>query len=143
MYSVSASKLSTLLVLPVLFLALMTLSTPVLAQSTFGSFIGTVSDVSGAVVKGASVTLVDVGTSVQKKVVTDESGAFSFLNVTAGRYRLTVEAPGFQKVEFTDLDLLARENKRVDASLKAGAATETMNVEGGAIGVVTTDASNI
>ena len=94
MYSVSASKLSTLLVLPVLFLALMTLSTPVLAQSTFGSFIGTVSDVSGAVVKGASVTLVDVGTSVQKKVVTDESGSFSFLNVTAGRYRLTVEARG-------------------------------------------------
>lgn len=143
MYSVSASKLSILLVLPVVLLALTTLSTPVFAQSTFGSFVGTVSDVSGAVVKGASVTLVDVGTSVQRKMVTDENGSFSFVNVTAGRYRLTVEAAGFQKVEFTDLDLLARENKRVDASLKAGAATETVNVEGGAIGVVTTDASNI
>ncbi|MGO9403853.1 MAG: TonB-dependent receptor domain-containing protein [Terriglobales bacterium] len=143
MYSVSASKLSTLLVLAVVLLALTTLSTPVFAQSTFGSFVGTVSDVSGAVVKGASVTLVDVGTSVQRKMVTDESGSFSFVNVTAGRYRLTVEAAGFQKLEFRDLDLLARENKRVDASLKAGAATETVNVEGGAIGVVTTDASNI
>ncbi len=143
MYSVSASKLSTRLVLPVVLLALMALSTPVLAQSTFGSFIGTVSDPSGAVVKGASVTLIDVETSAQKKMVTDESGSFSFVNVTAGRYRLTVEAAGFQKVEFTNLDLLARENKRVDASLKAGAATETVNVEGGAIGVVTTDASNI
>ena len=51
MYSVSASKLSTLLVLPVVLLALMTLSTPVLAQSTFGSFVGTVSDPSGAVVR--------------------------------------------------------------------------------------------
>ena len=76
-------------------------------------------------------------------MVTDDSGSFSFVNVTAGRYRLTVEAAGFQKVEITDLDLLARETKRVDASLKAGAATETVNVEGGAIGVVTTDASNI
>jgi Carboxypeptidase regulatory-like domain/TonB dependent receptor-like, beta-barrel len=143
MYSVSASKLSTVLVVPVLFLALIALSTPVLAQSTFGSFIGTVSDVSGAVVKGATVTLVDVGTSTQRKTITDESGSFSFLNVTAGSYRLTVEAPGFQKVEFRDLDLLARETKRVDATLKAGAITETVNVEGGAIGVITTDVSNI
>ena len=89
MYSVSASKLSTLLVLPLLFLALTTLSTPVLAQSTFGSFIGTVSDASGAVVRGASVTLVNLGTSAQKKTVTDESGSFSFINVEAGKYSLT------------------------------------------------------
>ena len=86
MYSVSASKLSTLLVLAVVLLALTTSSTPVFAQSTFGSFVGTVSDVSGAVVKGASVTLVNVGTSVQRKMVTDESGSFSFINVAAGRY---------------------------------------------------------
>jgi len=143
MYSVSAFKLSTLLVLPLLFLALMTSSTPALAQSTFGSVIGTVSDMSGALVKGASVTLVNVGTSAQKRMVTDETGSFSFINVEAGKYSLTVEAQSFQKVEFTDLELQARETKRVNASLKAGAATETVDVQGGTLGVIATDVSNI
>ena len=86
-------------VLSLLFLALMISSTPAIAQSTFGAVIGTVSDTSGAVVKGASVTLVNVGTSAHKEMVTDENGSFSFINLDAGKYSLTVQAPSFQKVE--------------------------------------------
>ena len=89
MNSVSAFKLSTLLFLSLLFLALMISSTPAIAQSTFGAVIGTVSDTSGAVVKGASVTLVNVGTSAHKEMVTDENGSFSFINLEAGKYSLT------------------------------------------------------
>ena len=118
-------------------------STPAIAQSTFGAVIGTVSDTSGAVVKGASVTLVNVGTSAHKEMVTDENGSFSFINLEAGKYSLTVQAPSFQKVEITDLQLQARETKRVNANLKAGATSETVDVQGGAIGVIATDVSNV
>jgi hypothetical protein len=143
MYPVSTSKLLGLLVVSLLALVFVTSSAPVFGQSTFGSVIGTVSDASGAMVKGASATLVNAGTSVQRRAVTDESGSYSFNNLDAGKYTLTVEAQGFQKVEFTNLDLQARETKRVDASLKVGAPTETVNVEGSFVGAITTDISNL
>lgn len=127
----------------VLVLGLAISNTPVLAQSTFGSVIGTVSDSSGAVVKGASVTLVNVDTAVERKVATDNTGGYSFFNLDAGKYNLTVQAQGFQRLEFSNLDLQARETKRVDASLKIGAPTETVNVQGESAGVITTDESNL
>ncbi len=114
-----------------------------LAQSTFGSVIGTISDASGAVVKGASVTLVNQGTGVERHVVTDNAGEYSFFNLNAGKYNLTIRAEGFQKLEFLNLDLEARETKRVDGSLKIGAPTTTVNVEGESAGVITTDQSNL
>jgi len=131
------------LLFSLLVLGLAISSTPVLAQSTFGSVIGTVSDASGAVVRGATVTLVNVDTAVERKVATDNTGGYSFFNLDAGKYNLTVQAQGFQRLEFSNLDLQARETKRVDASLKIGAPTETVNVEGAAAGVITTDESNL
>jgi uncharacterized surface anchored protein len=143
MYPVSTSKLSSLLVLSALLLAFASSSTPAFTQSTFGSIVGTVSDQSGALVKGGTITLVNEGTSVLRSAVTDESGSYSFNNLDAGKYALTVQVQGFEKIQFTNIDLLARETRRVDASLKVGALSETVNVEGTSTGVITTDASNL
>jgi hypothetical protein len=112
-------------------------------QSTFGAIIGTVKDASGALVKGANVTLINTGTSFRRQATTDSAGSYSFLNLEAGPYKVTVTAGGFSTVNISDLNLEARETKRVDASLKVSSTAETVNVEGGAIGVITTDASNI
>ena len=143
MYPVSTSKLSSLLALSALLLTLASSSTPVFAQSTFGSIVGTVSDQSGALVKGGTVSLVNTRTSVLRSVLTDENGSYSFNNLDAGKYTLTVQVQGFQKMEFTNIDLLARETRRVDASLEVGTQSETVNVEGISAGVITTDASNL
>jgi hypothetical protein len=143
MYGFSTSRFSGRVVLCVFLLALLISSTPVFAQSTFGSVVGTVSDPSGALVKGATATVVNTGTSSRRTALTDEAGSYSFNNLDAGKYALTVEAPGFEKIEFTNIDLLARETKRVDATLKVGTQNEVVNVEGTSAGVVTTDASNV
>src|SRR5579859_273771 len=69
-------------------------------------------------------------------------GSYEFSNVEVGSYELTVEAPGFQRLEFTVFDLGARETKRLDAALKA-TQIQTVNVESSAGPMVQTDTSNI
>ncbi len=116
---------------------------PALSQSTFGTIVGTVKDASGDVVTGARVTLTNAGTAVNRTTESDPSGSFSFVNTEPGIYQLLVEAAGFQKTEFRNLDLQARETKRVDAGLKVATQSQTVLVEDTAGAVVTTDVSNL
>ena len=114
-----------------------------LAQSTFGSIVGTVKDSSGALVPGASVSLVNSGTASERKEITDQHGDYSFLNLNPGKYQITITASGFESTNFSDLDLQSRETKRVDAALQLGAANETVMVQGASAGVITTEVSSL
>jgi hypothetical protein len=116
---------------------------PALSQSTFGTIVGMVKDASGDVVNGASVVLTNSGTSAKRTMMTDQNGFFSFVNLEPGMYQLVVEQSGFQKVEFVNIDLQARETKRVDAALKIATQSQTIMVEDTAGAVVTTDVSNL
>ncbi len=119
---------SCLLLLLMLFVGGIAIQ-PVHAQSTFGSIVGTVKDASGAVVNGASVTLINTGTSITHDATTNQNGDYSFTNLNPAKYEVSVVASGFEKVEFHDLDLQSREIKRVDAALKIGTASDTISVK--------------
>jgi hypothetical protein len=124
-------------------LVLLGASLPVMAQSTFGSIVGTVKDVSGGILSGASVSLVNNGTGAGSKSTTAANGDYSFVNLNPGKYRIVITASGFETVEFSDLDLQSREIKRVDVSLKVGATSDTVTVTGSSAGVIATDVSNL
>jgi Carboxypeptidase regulatory-like domain len=111
------------------------------SQSTFGRIVGAVKDPSGSVVGMAKVTLMNTGTNSESSTVTDSNGGYEFVNVEIGNYRLTVEAPGFQKTEYQAFNLAARDTKRIDISLMVATQAESVTVE--AVAVVQTDASNI
>ncbi|HEX4809652.1 MAG TPA: carboxypeptidase-like regulatory domain-containing protein [Bryobacteraceae bacterium] len=113
------------------------------AQSTFGTILGTVKEPSGAVVVNARVELVNKGTNAARSTLTNESGNYQFTNVEVGSYALSLESPGFQKVEFTSFDLAGRETKRLDADLKIATQTTTVNVESSGGVVVQTDTSSV
>jgi len=116
---------------------------PASGQSTFGSILGTVKDPQGRVVRGASVTLVNTGTSATRKTKTNIDGSYAFLNLDAGSYKLSVEQKGFATQQFADLNLQSREVKRVDAQLKVGSQSTTITVQGSSAGVITTDQSSL
>jgi len=116
---------------------------PLLAQSTFGSILGTVRDTSGAVVEGAQVTLVNSGTSASRVLVSDSAGSFGFKNIDVGTYTLTIVAPGFEKESLPEIDLTARETRRMDVALKPGAENQTVLVADNPLPVITTDVSNL
>lgn len=134
---------SSALVLSAAVLTLTLIAAPCLGQSTFGTILGTVKDASGQLVAGAAMVLVNRGTAAQHTAVTDTGGSYTFVNLEPGLYELTVEASGFQKMEFADLDLQVRETKRVDPSLKIATQFQTVLVEDIAAGVITTDLSSL
>ena len=126
----------------VLFSAL--LSCPLLrGQSTNGIVLGTVKEMSGAVVPGAVVNLTNTGTNAKHTTVTGDAGSYQFVNLEVGTYQLTVEAAGFQKAEFKAFDLGGRETKRLDAQLDIAAVSTTINVEATGGAVVEADTSSI
>lgn len=114
----------------------------VLAQSTFGAILGTVRDPSGGLVPGAQVTLVNVGTIASRAQITDLNGSYGFKNIEVGAYKLTIGAPGFQTESLPEIGLTARETRRIDAALKVGVATQTVEVTDSAP-VISTDVSSL
>jgi len=113
------------------------------AQSTYGTILGSVHDTSGALVAGAEVALKNTGTSAARTTITDAEGNYAFNNIDVGRYTLTITAPGFEKDALPEIVLLARETRRLDATLKAGAEAQTVVVLENAAPVITTDVSNL
>ena len=125
------------------FFAIASGSFPLYAQSTTGTVLGTVKDPSGQVIAGAKADIWNKGTDARRATLSNETGDFRFSDLEVGSYVLTIEAPGFQKEEFSQFDLLARESRRLDATLKLASQTQSVNVESSAGPMIQTDTSNI
>jgi outer membrane receptor protein involved in Fe transport len=97
------------------------------AQDT-GSIRGTVSDTTGAVVPGATVTLTNEATKFSRNVVTDAKGSYYFGAVSPGSYGIKAEIPGFKTAERKALRINQREAAGFDFTLEVGAQTEKVEV---------------
>ncbi len=89
---------------------------------------GTVKDQSGGTVAGATVTLTNQATNVNRVVKSDGEGNYLFALVDAGTYKLTVEHDGFKKNIQSNITLEVNQNARLDVFLDIGQATETVEV---------------
>ncbi len=78
------------------------LSASFAAAQAGGSLTGTVKDPSGAVIPGATVTLMNTTLGNQNSVVTDGQGVYSFPNVPVGRYDLSINLDGFKPLKRRD-----------------------------------------
>jgi carboxypeptidase family protein/TonB-dependent receptor-like protein len=116
----------------VLFFALLSLSlaTPAFAQSTAanGSIEGTVTDSSGGVLPGVTVTITNVETGIQRPVVTNEKGIYRAPLLPLGKYEVVAELPGFKIFKQTDITLSVGQTAVVNATLTVGAVSETITV---------------
>src|SRR3954469_8867089 len=116
------------LLLPCAVLSL--LSTAALAQETTGGIVGVGKDSSGSVIAGAHVSAVKEGAARESQAVSDETGGYQFPLLRAGRYRLAVNSPGFQKLVRTDVIVNTTERVHLDLSLQVGGVNETVTVSG-------------
>src|SRR5499427_8256443 len=101
---------------------------PVFAQETTGGIVGTVKDASGSTIPGARVSAANAETDVESQVLSDETGIYQFPLLRAGRYRLTEEAPGFQKLVRPDVVVNTTERLHLDLALQVGGVNETVTV---------------
>jgi hypothetical protein len=113
------------------------------AQSTFGEFLGTVKDPSGAVVAGCTVTVKNLGTGAARTATTDSTGSYTVVNLEPGDYEMTMESAGFQKVTRPNLQLLSRQTVRVDGTLALASQAQAVEVNVQAEAPINTEVSNI
>ena len=109
-------------------LALLSLPAAALAQSSMGTVSGTVTDAAGAVVPGASVTLVNQETNVHAARVTNDDGYYAFVNVRPGTYTLTIELTGFATAKAAGFVVGVNETLARNVALKVGAVEENVEV---------------
>src|SRR6266478_1458093 len=115
------------------------------AQKTSGTITGTLTDPSGAVVPGATVSVVNERTAAARETMTNEEGSFSLPELEAGTYRLTVNKAGFKKLALKNVELHVADVTTLNLKMEMGAATETVMVESSPVSVNTStgDVSNI
>ncbi len=110
----------------------------VLAQGTTASMNGSVLDVNGAAVPGATVSIKHVGTSATRISTTDDSGRYVAVGLPVGDYEVRVEHGGFAPLVRTGIKLNVDDNPVIDVTLNPGEVKEDVVVSGGAPLVETT-----
>src|ERR1700726_3775612 len=99
------------------------------AQQTLGGITGTVTDSSGAVISGATVTLVGDQTKLNRTQTTSTTGSYSFVNLPIGNYTLSFTQQGFQSQTTPSILVQANRTATVNAELKVGNVSESITVE--------------
>jgi len=103
------------------------LSFSAFAQTRGGEANGTVTDSTGAVVPGATLTLTNQATNIQSSASTNSNGYFVFVNVQPGDYKLKVEKPGFKSVE-SAFQVAVNQAVTQNLKLDVGSASTTVEV---------------
>src|SRR6266851_907809 len=98
------------------------------AQLTTATIVGTITDSSGAVIPGASVTATNVDTHFTRKVPSGPDGTYRLEFLPIGRYELKIESSGFKAYSQTNITLNLNDQLHNDVTLSLGNATETVTV---------------
>ena len=110
-------------------LALLIVSPTIVVQSlTTGAISGTITDATGAVVPGATVSLLSLDTGTTQTTSTNQAGEYRFTLLKPGRYQVSTAPTGFQKAERA-VTVPVGQNVTADLALVIGAATQTIEVK--------------
>ncbi len=113
------------------WIAVWATAVPVSAQITTGTISGSVKDAQGAVVPGATVTLVSAARGTMTEAQTSVDGNFVFPNVTAGTYTVRVTMDGFKTLERPGIVVSPGDRVLVQTlTIDVGALAETVTVQG-------------
>src|SRR5438876_7418317 len=116
------------------------LAAPAAAQGT-AYMVGRVTDSSGAILPGVTVTARHVGTNVTRTTVTSETGDYTFTALSIGEYEVKSELSGF-RTETSRANLATGDRARMDFRLDVGTVNESIVVTGD-VQQLQTDTSHI
>jgi len=97
-------------------------------QAINGAIEGTVTDESGAVLPGVTVTVTNVDTGETRSVITNDRGVYRAPLLPLGAYRVSAELQGFKKYDQAGISLSAGQVAVINVKLAVGAVTETVSV---------------
>jgi hypothetical protein len=117
--------------------------TPVWAQTITGTVRGTITDPTGAVLAGASVTATDMATNVKTSTVTNQDGAYNIQFLPIGQYTITVADAGFETSSIGPFALEIDQIAKIDTRLKVGSTSVTVDVSSDVSPVLQTQDSTL
>jgi hypothetical protein len=119
------------IVIGLFLLSIVALNTPrIMAQGLFGTISGTITDPTGAVVPGATVTVTNINTNVKNVTIANDAGDYSVPNLNPGTYRVEASAKGFKTAQRKDIVLQMDANPKISLTLPIGSTAETVTVTG-------------
>lgn len=132
------------LILPAVFIAVLSIvgGRTSSGQGITGSIAGTVTDPSGAPVKGATVTVREADTGNTRTGTTSDVGSYRMPELSPGKYSVKVDAAGFQSFEQGGITLSIDQVEQIDARLTIGSDLQTVNVTSTAP-VIQTETSSV
>src|SRR5690242_6772382 len=116
--------------------AAMALAVPLCTQTISGSISGSVADQSGAAIVGAKLTAIDQEKRTVFNTVSDNFGRFVFPQLPPGDFTVTVEAPGFKKLERKEINLNGNEKLGIgQLTMEVGSVDQAIEVTAQAVEV--------
>src|SRR6266481_4948947 len=100
-------------------------------QTATGRIVGTVTDPTGAVIPGVTITATNVDTTVTYTAITNDQGAYQAPLLPIGMYTVTADQPGFQRAVTKPEKLEINQSLRVDIRMAVGARTDEVVVQEG------------
>jgi hypothetical protein len=99
------------------------------AQSDRGTITGTVTDATGAVLVGVSLTASDLATSLTSKTTSGPSGTYAIPLLPAGTYRVTSEINGFKTHIRDNVAVQVNQTTRLDIVMEVGEVSQTIEIQ--------------
>ncbi len=99
-----------------------------IGQTASGSVVGSVTDASGASVPTAEIRLTNIDTTEARRMVTNATGLYQFVNIPPAKYRLEIEKMGFKRIAREPIVVEVQSTVKIDIVLEVGAATDTVQV---------------
>ena len=112
-------------------------------QTFRGTILGTITDQSGAVVAGATVSVKNTATGLERTTQTSTDGSYAIPELPIGAYTVTVTQAGFQKSVTTEVVVNVASERRVDAQLRTGQVSQTVEVSGDLLPLVETTSATL
>ncbi len=97
------------------------------SQAVNATLLGTVTDVTGAVMSNAKVTATEATTGFSRSAQTNESGNYTFPDIAPGTYSVSFEQTGFKKELRKEVVVQGNSSARVDAQLQPGSVSESID----------------
>ncbi|HTX14396.1 MAG TPA: carboxypeptidase regulatory-like domain-containing protein, partial [Candidatus Baltobacteraceae bacterium] len=115
----------------------------VMAQTAnTGALTGTVTDPSGAVISGATVTVTNLATGQTRTATTTSTGSYQISLLPPGNYSVHFQATGFKASDVPSITINVTETPELNRKLEVGSSSEKVTVEANTETIQTTNATN-
>jgi len=113
------------------------------SQAAAADLAGTVTDPTGAVVAGASITAKGVGTGISRTVMSDAEGNYRIIGLPPGDYEVTAEKSSFKKSVLSGIKLTVGQSADLTIKLEVGEASAVVNVSGDDVQLIETTRTTV